>query len=385
MHYRTFGNTSCEVSLLGMGCMRLPFIDENDLTQGVDREKAYELIRYAVDNGINYFDSAYSYHNKDSEAVLGEALEADGRRKKVKIATKQPFGVMTTQADIRRNLENTLKKLRTDYIDFYLLHCVMQPTWAEIQKREIFAEFEKFKAEGLIKHIGFSYHGQFSTFKEVVERYSWDMCLIQQNMLDINREVTEQAIYTAHKHGMGVAIMEPLRGGGLCYAPKPVAAVYDNFPIKRTPTEWAFRHLTNYPEVGTIVSGMSTMAQLKENLAIFSQPDMAPGYLNADEKNLIVSAREAYESIVTIPCTTCNYCIPCPQNVDIPGAFRLYNDGHRFEHFDQPRRSYMFSRRGGRGAAECTSCGECMSKCPQEIDIPKELQVAHKSLDGWDE
>ena len=383
MQYRDFGKTGLKVSLLGMGCMRLPFKDENDGSQGVDREKAYELIRYAVDNGVNYFDTAYGYHAQDSEAVLGEALEADGRRQKVNIVTKQPFGAMKTQSDIRRNLENTLKKLRTDYIDVYLLHCVMQPTWSDIQQREIFAEFEKFKAEGLIKHIGFSYHGQFSTFKEVVERYPWEMCLIQQNLLDIHREVTEQAIYTAHKHGLGVAIMEPLRGGGLSHAPKPVAALYDNFPIKRTPTEWAFRHLANYPEVSTIVSGMTTMEQLKENLATFSQPDMLPNCLNADEKTLIASARDAYDSIVTISCTGCNYCIPCPTNVDIPGIFRLYNDGNRFEHFDQVRRSYMFARNGKRSVFECTSCGVCVPKCPQELDIPKELQVAHKALDGW--
>ncbi|MCL2422127.1 MAG: aldo/keto reductase, partial [Defluviitaleaceae bacterium] len=267
----------------------------------------------------------------------------------------------------------------------YLIHCIMQPTWDEIQKRKIYEEYEKFKAEGLIKHIGFSFHGQFPTFKEVVARYPWDMCLLQQNLLDVNREVTEQAIYEAHKHGLGISIMEPLRGGGLCYAPKPVAAVYDNFEVKRTATEWAFRHLTNYPEVNTIVSGMSNMEQLKENLAMFSQPDMVPGCLSADEKHVVAVAREAYESIVTNPCTGCNYCIPCPCNVDIPGAFRLFNDGHRFGHFDQPRRSYMFSRNGGRSVNECTNCGVCIAKCPQEIDIPKELQVAHAALDGWNE
>ncbi|MCL1988921.1 MAG: aldo/keto reductase [Firmicutes bacterium] len=385
MQYRNFGKLGFEVSLLGMGCMRLPFIDENDGSKGVDRDKAYELIKYAVDNGVTYFDTAYGYHATDSEAVLGEALQDGGRRQKVKIATKQPFGVMATQADIRRNLENTLKKLRTDYIDIYLLHCIMQPTWDEIQKREIFAEFEKFKAEGLIKHIGFSYHGQYPTFKEVVERYPWEMCLVQQNLLDVNREATEQAIYTAHKHDLAVVIMEPLRGGGLTKAPQVVADLYDNFPIKRTPTEWAFRHLANYPEVSAMISGMSTLEQLKENLAMFSQEDMKPNCLSEDEKKLIVAAREGYESIVTIPCTGCNYCVPCPHGVEIPRAFALYNDAHRFGHFDQPRRSYMFTRRAKHDASFCTSCGVCLPKCPQEIDIPKQLQVAHAALDGWEE
>ena len=385
MKYRKFGKTNYELSLLGMGCMRLPFIDKNDGTKGVDREKAYEMIRYAVDNGINFFDTAYSYHGLTSEEVLGEALEAEGRREKVKIATKQPFGVMTTQADIRRNLENTLKKLRTSYIDFYLVHCITGPTWPEIQKRDILGEYEKFKAEGMIRHTGFSFHGQLPDFKKVVEGYSWDMCLIQQNLLDVNSEVTEQAIFTAHKTGAGVAIMEPLRGGGLCYAPRPVAAVYGNFPTKHTPAEWAFKHLVNYNEVGTIFSGMSTMEQLKENIALFSRPDMEPGCLSNDEKVMLTKAREAYNSVVTIPCTSCNYCMPCPHEVDISGIFSRYNEGHRFEHFDQPRRSYMFTRRGGRDVSKCPACGVCLPKCPQEIDIPKELQVAHETLDGWNE
>ncbi|MCL1997320.1 MAG: aldo/keto reductase [Turicibacter sp.] len=385
MQYRELGKTGLKASLLGMGCMRLPFKDRDDLSLGVELEEALELIRYAADSGINYFDTAFGYHNQESEAILGEALEAGGRRKKAIIVTKQPFGVMKQQDDIRRNLENTLKKLRTDYIDIYLLHCVMKPTWSEIQKRKIFEEFEKFKAEGMIKHIGFSYHGQFPTFKEVVERYPWEMCLVQQNLLDVNKETTEEAIFTAHKKGLAVVAMEPLRGGGLAQAPDPVAKLYDNFRIKRTPAEWAFRHLANYPEISSMISGMSNMEQLKENLAIFNQDDLLPNHLQDDEKELIVKAREAYDSIVTIPCTTCNYCVPCPHGVDIPGTFRNYNDGNRFGFFDQVRRSYMFTRNASRGADKCTNCGVCSPKCPQSIDIPKELKVAHEMLDGWNE
>ena len=385
LQYRKYGKTGFEVSALGLGCMRLPFKDPNDGSKGVDREKAYELIRYAADNGVNYFDTAFGYHARDSEAVLGEALEEGGRRKKVKITTKQPFAQMTTQADIRRNLENTLKKLRSDYVDFYLMHGIGTANWSGILERDIFAEFEKFKEEGLIKHIGFSYHGNYELFKEVVERFPWDMCLVQQNMLDIEREVTVEGLYTAYKNDVAIAIMEPLRGGGLAYAPKPVAELYNNFPTKRTAAEWAFRHLINYKEVGTIVSGMSTLEQLKENIAIFSKADMVEGCLSAEEKMLIESARNAYNSIAAINCTSCGYCIPCPQNVDIPGVLSRYNDGHRFEHFDQPRRSYMFTRRGKRSALECSSCGMCIDKCPQGLDIPKELQIAHKALDGWEE
>lgn len=385
MQYRSFGGTGYKVSALGLGCMRLPFVDEEDRTKGVDREKAYELIRYAADNGVNYFDTAFSYHAKDSEAVLGEALAEKGRRQDAIITTKLPFSAMAKQKHIRENLEDTLKKLRTDYIDFYLVHCIMEFNWEGIKRRKIFEEFEKFKAEGLIKHIGFSYHGKFPLFKEVLESYPWEMCLIQQNILDTNREVTEQGIYAAHKKGIAISIMEPLRGGGLCRAPKGVAALYDNFTVKRTPTEWAFRHLVNYPEVENIVSGMTTLDQLKENIGLFNQPDMIPGCLDPDEKSLINAAREAYDSIVSIPCTGCDYCVPCPQKVDIPGIFDKYNEGNRFEFFDQARRSYMFTRRARAGASGCNNCGKCKPKCPQEIDIPKALEVAHKELDGWEE
>lgn len=385
MHYRDFGKTGYKISQLGMGCMRLPFIDDNDLTKGVDRERAYELIRYAVDNGINFFDTAQGYHAQTSEEILGEALEEGGRRAKVKIATKHPFWQIPPKDEVRRNLERTLKKLRTDHIDFFLMHGIGPGNWEAIQKNEIFALFEQFKSEGLIKHISFSYHGNWENFKEVVETYPWEMCLVMQNMLDIDREVTEKGILHAHKHGVAVTIMEPLRGGGLCYAPRAVAAVYDGYSVKRTPTEWAFRHLVNYPEVGSIVSGMSSMEQLKENLEIFSKEDLKPNCLSAEEKAVIAKARQAYDSIVTIPCTQCGYCMPCPQNVDISRILGLYNDGHRFEFFDQPRRSYMFARRGGRGVDKCNGCGVCVPKCPQEIDIPKELQVAHAKLDGWNE
>jgi predicted aldo/keto reductase-like oxidoreductase len=179
--------------------------------------------------------------------------------------------------------------------------------------------------------------------------------------------------------------MEPLRGGGLAYQPKPVAAVYDRAPQKRVPAEWAFRHLVNYPEVSNVLSGMSNMEQLKENIAMFSQADMLPNHLSEAELKIIADARAAYESIQTIACTQCGYCMPCPQKVDIPGAFGLYNDGHRFEHFDQPRRGYMFSVRGGRSADLCTQCGECLPKCPQDLEIPALLSTAHETLKGWTE
>ena len=383
MHYRTLGNTGLKVSQLGMGCMRLPFID-GDGAKGVDKDAAIELLQYAANHGINYFDTAFGYHSGQSEAILGEALEH--KRDEVIYITKQPFWEMHDAPTIRRNLENTLKKLRTDTIDMYLLHRIMPPSWNAIQQREIFKEFENFKREGLVKHIGFSFHGDVDTFKDVAARYPWEMAMVQHNMLDLTREVTKEGVTFAAGLGLGVAIMEPLRGGGLAFAPEGVKAVYDKggHP-NRTPAEWAFRYLTNMPEISVVVSGMSNMAQLQQNIAMFSQADMVPNALSPGEAQTLLDARDAYNAIVTIPCTACNYCIPCPSGVQIPHIFAQYNDAHRFGHYDQPRRGYLFAKNNKGDFSHCTGCGLCLAQCPQEISIIEQLETAHNFLDGWKE
>ena len=380
MNTRLYGKTGYKVSALGMGCMRLPRIYK-DGKATVDLEKAFEMIRYSVEHGINYFDTAYSYHNQTSESVLGEALDG-GLREKVKIVTKQPVFAMKTQADIRRNLENTLKKLRTDYIDVYLIHNIHAACWDEIQRRKIYEEYEKFREEGMIKAIGFSYHGGFPLFREVLNAYPWDMCQVLQNLLDVDREATAESIKLAGEKGCALAIMEPLRGGNLAKTPKAVKELYDAFPIKRTPVEWAFRHLINYPQVSVILSGMSTLEQIKENIELFSRPDSVPGCMSKEEKDLLAKVKAAYDSIVTIPCTGCEYCMPCPNGVNIPQAFALYNDAIRFASYDQSKRKYWFSSKV-EGADLCKECGECEPKCPQGIEIIDQLKVAHEALAGW--
>ena len=381
MNYRKYGKLNYEVSALGMGCMRLPRIYKDGKAY-VDLEKAFELIRYAVSQGINYFDTAYGYHNQTSEAVLGEALDG-GLRQKVKIATKQPVWAMKTQTDIRRNLENTLKKLRTDYIDVYLIHNINPACWDEVQRRDIYREYEKFRDEGLIKAIGFSYHGDAELFQQVLDAYPWDMCQIQQNFLDTDREATETAYTLAGQKGCALVIMEPLRGGGLAKASSAVQALYDDYPIKRSPVEWAFRHLLDYEPVSTILSGVTTMEQLKENIAIMSQPDAIPGCLSAADINLLRNVKAAYDAISIIPCTDCEYCMPCQHGVDIPRVFGLYNDAVRFENFDPSKRGYWFAALMGCDVSRCRECGDCIQKCPQRIDVMSQLKFAHHALSGW--
>jgi predicted aldo/keto reductase-like oxidoreductase len=380
MQYRQYGKLGFEVSAFGMGCMRLPRLAEEPAK--VDTEKAFELIRYAADHGVTYFDTAFGYHHQTSESVLGEAL-SEGRRGKVKIATKQPFSVMKTQGDVRANLENTLKKLRTDYIDLYLIHNIGSGSWEEIKKRNIIGEYEKCKSEGLIRAIGFSFHGDEKTFADVLAYYDWDMCQIQQNLMDVESQATERGIALAGKKGCALVIMEPLRGGGLATPPPPVQAIYDAYPVKRSPVDWAFRHLLNYPEVSCILSGVTTLEQLKDNIQIFSAPDALPRCLVPADKKMLAQVREQYRALKSIPCTGCEYCMPCPFGVNIPGTFSGYNDGVSFANFNQPRRSYSFSVNAKSDASQCRACGACEKKCPQRIDIIEKLKTAHEALKGW--
>jgi predicted aldo/keto reductase-like oxidoreductase len=366
--------------------MRLPqVVDEKTKmpTAQVDLDKAIEIIQYAADNGINYFDTAYGYHSKMSESVLGEALSYGGRRKRVKIATKQPLGAMGGKREnIRKNLESALTKLRTDYIDVYLMHAVDGNTWDSFKALGAIEEWQKFREEGLIKSIAFSFHGNYTDFARVFSDFDWDMCQVQHNMLDLENEATLEGVQLAGKKGCAVVIMEPLRGGGLAHAPERVKELYNSYDSERLPVEWAFKYLLDKPEISTILSGMSTLEQLKQNIEIFSKPQNTVNSLTEQEKKILSEAKARYESFVTVPCTGCEYCLPCPKKVAIPNIFRKYNDGMMFGAFGQAKREYWFNVASGSDAEKCVECGACESKCPQKIKIIESLKTAHESLKG---
>ena len=376
MQYRPFGKTGYDVSLLGMGCMRFPRSDDGK----IEREKAYEMVRYAVDNGVNYFDTALGYPS--SEEVLGEALDGISRDK-IKIATKHPFWNAKLKDTLRRDLESSLKKLRTDYLDVYLIHCITKDSWPNIKSWEILKEYEKFRDEGLIKAIAFSYHGEYETFAEILNAYDWDMCQVQHNFIDTDREVTAKGIELAGEKGCAVVIMEPLLGGNLSNEPKIVSPIYGRARVQRSPVEWAFRYTANFPQASTILSGMTTLKELKQNIELFSCEDMTAGNLNDADLAMLAEVRTAYKSVVAIPCTTCKYCVPCPQKVDIPGVFDAYNAAKMYEMVSQPRRVYSFLTKAKKDAGNCTACGECESKCPQNVKIIDGLKKSHELLKGW--
>jgi predicted aldo/keto reductase-like oxidoreductase len=372
--YRPYGNKGFQSSLFGLGCMRLP---KNEAGE-IDQEHASAMIRHAIDRGVNYVDTAYGYPG--SEQALGLALK-DGYREKVKIATKLPPREVQHRSDVRKKFEQQCERLKTDFIDYYLIHRIESTTWPEVKAMGMIEEFEALKAQGRIGNIGFSYHDTFEVFREIIDHRAWDMCQVQQNYFDIEREVTEAGIRYAGERGVPVVIMEPLRGGALANVPDDVRAVFDAHPDKRTPIEWAFRHLYNYPEVSCILSGVSTMDQLVENLGYFSdERDVRPNCLSADDVAMLRNAKRVFDEKQATGCTGCFYCMPCPFGVRIPNIFAAYDAGAVFDDWAGAKHTYGFSQRFGGDASACVACGACETACPQHLPIIELLKTVHERL-----
>jgi len=381
MQYRKFGKLDWKVSALGFGAMRLPLLN-SDEQAGVDENEAIKMIRHAVDNGVNYVDSAYMYHGGKSEIVVGKALK-DGYREKVHLATKLPPQEVKTASDFDRILNEQLKKLQTDKIDFYLIHGVRKGVWQRMRDLGYIHWAEGAIADGRIGHIGFSFHDDFATFKEIIDGYdNWTFCQIQYNYMDENIQAGIKGLKYAHKKDLAVVVMEPVRGGRISKPPAIVAKAWGKSLEEFSPSGWALRWVWNHPEVSVALSGMTTMEQLKENLvtAEYSKPHN----LSADELELIGRVRDAYKSLSPIPCTGCNYCMPCPNGVGIPQVFELYNEASIYGTVARSRRSYSNTRffKEEQRADNCIKCEECLEKCPQKLPIPELLEKAHAFLMG---
>ena len=376
MNYRAdkYGN---KLSVLGLGCMRFP------ANMGIiDKKETEREIMTAFENGINYFDTAYIYPG--SEAALGEILEKNGIRKQVNIATKLPHYLIKSKDGLDKLFYEELKRLRTDYVDYYLMHMLTDTdTWERLKEIGIEEWIADKKAKGEIKQIGFSYHGNSDMFCSLVDAYDWDMCLIQYNYMDEHTQAGKRGLKYAAQKGMAVMIMEPLRGGKLVNRlPDTAKRIFGEYKIKHTPAQWAFKWLWNQPEVTVVLSGMNSDEMVRDNINTASTTEI--GELGTEELDMLERVAKAINAKMKVGCTGCGYCVPCPKKVDIPGIFAAYNrryaEGRFWSFVDYVMCTSL--RKNSTAASNCIGCGKCEKHCPQGINIREQLRDAKKEFEG---
>ena len=376
MQYRNdrYGN---KLSILGYGCMRF-----SQKGGKIDMEKAEKEIIAAYEAGVNYFDTAYIY--RGSEAVLGEVLEKNGIRDKVNIATKLPHYMIKSRDDAEKYFQEELRRLRTDHVDYYLMHMLTDvKTWERLKNIGIDSWIKEKMESGAIRQIGFSYHGNSDMFCKLIDANDWDFCLIQYNYLDENSQAGRKGLHYAAEKGLPVMIMEPLRGGKLVNnLPEKAKKLFAEYPVKRTPAEWAFRWLWNQPEVTCVLSGMNSLEMVQENVRNASTA--VAGEFTDNEENLLQEVVKAINEKMKVGCTGCGYCMPCPKNVDIPGTFSAYNKRYSDGKYEAWNEYLMCTvmRKDATSASNCVGCGLCEKHCPQHINIRQELKNASNALEG---
>lgn len=370
MKYREFGKTGAKVSVLGFGCMRLPLLKGSE--KEVDFDESLRMVRYGIDNGINYIDTAWPYHNGTSEGITGRIL-ADGYREKVYLATKLPSWLVTCREDMDSYLDKQLERLNTDYIDFYLIHSLNKDYWPAILENGVIDFIEKAKAAGKIKHIGFSFHDDLPIFKEIVDAYDWEFCQIQYNFMDTEYQAGLEGLEYAAAKGLGIIVMEPLRGGTfLKNISDDIEAIWKSNAEIKTPADAALRWVWNNKDVSLLLSGMSTMQQVVENLDSADSADA--GAMGAGELAVIEEVRRLYDSKIIAPCTNCKYCMPCPAGVDIPENLSRLNNTSIYNDVAGVKISYNTYFDRAKHASNCVECGQCEEACPQHIPIIEKLK-----------
>ena len=376
MLYRKNPKNGKELSILGYGCLR--FTKKGGV---IDQKKAEEEMKAAIENGVNYFDTAYTYHG--SEVCLGKFL-AKGYRNKVNIATKLPHYYIKTIEDMEKCFEEQLQRLQTDHIEYYLMHMLNDAaTWKRLTDLGMEAWIAGKKAEGKIENIGFSFHGATEQFIKIIDAYDWDFCQIQFNYMDEHSQAGLRGLQYAAGKGLPVIIMEPLRGGRLVQGlPESAKRVFEKTTPKRSPAEWGLRWLWNQPEVTTVLSGMNSIEMIRENCRIASET--REGAFTEEETAFVNELKDAINHSMKVGCTGCGYCMPCPKNVDIPGTFSFYNLIYS-ENKKTARKGYMqctIFRQTPTSASQCVGCGKCEQHCPQGIPIREELKHASKELEN---
>jgi predicted aldo/keto reductase-like oxidoreductase len=383
MKYRPFGKLDFKVSALGFGAMRLPTREikgaGSRLDSAIDEPESIKMIRHAIDMGVNYIDTAYGYHGGQSEVLVGKALK-DGYRERTKVATKSPIWLINKPADFDRLLDEQLGRLQIESIDFYLLHSLNGNSWKNtVLRHDLLKRMEAAEKAGKIKHRGFSFHGDYDSFVEIIDGYDkWDFCQIQYNYIDIENQAGMKGLKYAASKGLAVVIMEPLQGGRLANPPEDVRAIMKEGEPNKSPAGWALDWLWSQPEVSVVLSGMSTMRQVEENIALADRSEI--GKLGKSELDVIERVRKKYSERAAIPCTGCGYCVPCPNNVAIPRNFQIYNDAAIHDDLDGAGITYNNFFNKENRASNCVKCGACEEKCPQGIKIMDWLEKVDKAL-----
>lgn len=379
MQFRKFGKLDWQASALGFGCMRLPTLDGKPLSGNIDENKSIRMIRYAIDRGVNYVDTAYPYHEKNSEIVTGKALR-DGYRERIKLATKSPVWNIKKTEDFDKYLDRQLEKLQTEHIDFYLFHGLDKKRWDNVVLRlNLLERAEAAMRDGRIGHIGFSFHDRYDYFKEIIDGYDgWTFCQIQYNYMDTAHQAGTKGLKYAASKGLAVVIMEPLLGGRLANPPRTVLDVFESSGEYRTPADWALQWIWNQPEVSLLLSGMSTMRQVEENIVSANMSGIDS--LGAEALELIQRVQEKYKEKTLVSCTKCGYCLPCPNGVNIPRNIKLFNDGFVYGDIETCRGIYTNYMAADNRAGSCIQCGICEEKCPQKIKISEWMPKVHAVL-----
>lgn len=360
-----------DMPVLGFGCMRLPTKDGK-----IDREAAFAMVDYAYQNGIRYFDTAWPYHQQTSELFMGEALKRYPRES-FYFTTKMPVWLANSEEELEEIFNKQLEKCQTDYFDFYLLHALNQERFEHCKKINAFAFLDRKKAEGKIRRAGFSYHDANDRYLPIVEAYPWDFAQIQYNYIDEKLTNAHELYQILADHDIPAVIMEPVRGGFLSTLPADIAKIFTQANPDRSVSSWALRWVADHENVKVVLSGMSNMEQLVDNINTFRDESY---HLSAQEQQVIATVTDRLMAIPTVPCTGCRYCMDCPFGVDIPKVFSIYNN---YEMFNNPQRTYndyFVTLAPEARATSCQKCGACMTQCPQHIQIPDELEKAHKLL-----
>ena len=381
MLYREVPKNGDKLSVLGYGCMRLPM-----RMQSINQKLAEKQILYAIEQGVNYFDTAVPYHNGKSEPFLGKVLFKNGCREKVKIATKLPHWNTDSKEDMDKILDEQLSKLKTDRIDYYLIHGLSGELWETAKQNGVIEFIDDALKKGKIINAGFSFHGLAEEFNAIVDDYDWTFCQIQYNFLDTKNQAGTAGLQYAASKNMGVMIMEPLRGGNLAKTPPPaIKDIWAKADQKRTPVAWSLEWIWNHPEVTVVLSGMNNDDHINENLALAQKAQ--PNYLSENEIELVDEAAAEFRRVMKVGCTGCQYCMPCPAGVNIPSCFETYNSRHVFKD-KMARMMYLFFNGGivtdkPTLASMCVQCEKCLDKCPQHLPIPDLLNDVQEDMEGF--